>query len=350
MSDLKEFIGTKIIYAKPMNRLDYNIFRGWELPANENGSDEGYLVEYKDGGEPNTKEYQGYVSWSPKEQFENAYKQSGNLSFGDAITYLKLGYKVARTGWNGNKTPPIIQDYPKYIPTQRIEYVEELDLVYILLSNNDVAVCSGCDLDRLKTQEKWSISDNGYPYFTDYSDDKRTVKLQNFIYDNIPNGYIVDHINGNKLDNRRENLRLATYSENNANRKSRNGSSIYKGVSFDKSRNKWISSIQVNGKTQHIGRFDDEIECAKAYDKKCYEIYGEYAKLNFPNEPLPPRMFIYYVAEGVYPARMPAIQGCFENDQVPCGAYIAMKTAQGNVVPWLASQADMLSTDWCLVN
>ena len=101
MNDLEEFIGTKIIYAKPMNRLDYNIFRGWKLPANENGSDEGYLVEYKDGGEPNTKEYRGYVSWSPKEQFENAYKQSGNLSFGDAITYLKLGYKVARTGWNG---------------------------------------------------------------------------------------------------------------------------------------------------------------------------------------------------------------------------------------------------------
>ena len=101
MSDLKEFIGTKIINAKPMSRLDYNIFRGWELPANENGSDEGYLVEYIDGGEPNTKEYQGYISWSPKVQFENAYKQSGNLSFGDAITYLKLGYKVARTGWNG---------------------------------------------------------------------------------------------------------------------------------------------------------------------------------------------------------------------------------------------------------
>ena len=101
MNDLEEFIGTKIICAKPMSRLDYNIFRGWELPTNENGSDEGYLVEYTDGGKPNTKEYQGYVSWSPKVQFENAYKQSGNLSFGDAITYLKLGYKVARTGWNG---------------------------------------------------------------------------------------------------------------------------------------------------------------------------------------------------------------------------------------------------------
>ena len=101
MNDLEEFIGTKIICAKPMSRLDYNIFRGWELPTNENGSDEGYLVEYIDGGEPNTKEYRGYVSWSPKVQFENAYKQSSNLSFGDAITYLKLGYRVARTGWNG---------------------------------------------------------------------------------------------------------------------------------------------------------------------------------------------------------------------------------------------------------
>lgn len=101
MNSTTQYIGTKIIHANPMNRLDYNIFRGWELPANENGSDEGYLVEYIDGGEPNTKEYQDYVSWSPKVQFENAYKQSGNLSFGDAITYLKLGYKVARAGWNG---------------------------------------------------------------------------------------------------------------------------------------------------------------------------------------------------------------------------------------------------------
>lgn len=60
-------------------------------------------------------------------------------------------------------------------------------------------------------------------------------------------------------------------------------------------------------------------------------------------------MFLYYVAEGVYPARMPVIQGCFENDQVPYGAYIAMKTAQGNVVPWLASQTDMLAEDWEVV-
>jgi len=100
---MKQFIGTKIVKAKVMNRLDYNLFRGWKLPDDENGSDDGYLVEYLDGGEPNTKEYNGYVSWSPKEQFENAYKESGNLSFGDAITYLKQGKKVTRKIWNGKK-------------------------------------------------------------------------------------------------------------------------------------------------------------------------------------------------------------------------------------------------------
>jgi hypothetical protein len=98
---MREYIGTKVIKAKPMNRLDYNVFRGWKLPDDENGADEGYLVEYLDGGTPNTKEFDGYVSWSPKEQFENAYKESGNLSFGDALVYLKAGKKVARKGWNG---------------------------------------------------------------------------------------------------------------------------------------------------------------------------------------------------------------------------------------------------------
>lgn len=57
-------------------------------------------------------------------------------------------------------------------------------------------------------------------------------------------------------------------------------------------------------------------------------------------------MFLWYVPEGVYPARMEAIKGHFPNDQVPYGAYIAMKTAQENAVPWLASQTDVLAEDW----
>ena len=98
---MKQYIGTKVINALPMNRLEYNQFRGWELPKDENGADEGYLVEYVDGGKSNTQQYAGYVSWSPKEQFDNAYRATDGLSFGLAIEAMQKGMKVARSGWNG---------------------------------------------------------------------------------------------------------------------------------------------------------------------------------------------------------------------------------------------------------
>lgn len=98
---MKRYIGTKIINATPVNRADYNTFRGWTLPADENGADEGYLVEYMDGGKPNTPHYAGYVSWSPKAQFDAAYRETEGLTFGMAIEALKSGQKVARAGWNG---------------------------------------------------------------------------------------------------------------------------------------------------------------------------------------------------------------------------------------------------------
>ena len=99
MSEL--YIGTKLINAEPMTRQQYNDFRGWELPTDEDGTDEGYLVEYLDGGKPNTDMYAGYVSWSPKEQFENAYRKASGMPFGLAVEAMKKGKKVARVGWNG---------------------------------------------------------------------------------------------------------------------------------------------------------------------------------------------------------------------------------------------------------
>lgn len=98
---MKTYIGTKMIRALPMTRLKYNEFRGWTLPADENGDDAGYLVEYLDGGKPNTTQYMGYVSWSPAEQFNAAYRPTTGLTFGLALEALKLGKKVAREGWNG---------------------------------------------------------------------------------------------------------------------------------------------------------------------------------------------------------------------------------------------------------
>ena len=98
---MKTYIGTKIINAKPMTRGDYNAFRGWTVPADENPADEGYLVEYTDGGKANTDIYAGYVRWSPKAQFEGAYRATEGLTFGLALEALKRGAKVARAGWNG---------------------------------------------------------------------------------------------------------------------------------------------------------------------------------------------------------------------------------------------------------
>lgn len=97
----KGYMGTKRINGTPMNRANYNELRGWDLPDDEDGNDEGYLVEYLDGGEPNHSHFVGYISWSPKEQFEKAYQANGELSFGHAIKLMKEGHKVARSGWNG---------------------------------------------------------------------------------------------------------------------------------------------------------------------------------------------------------------------------------------------------------
>lgn len=98
---MKLHIGTKLINAKPMTRQAYNDFRGWTLPADENGADEGYLVEYVDGGKGNTDHYAGYVSWSPADVFDRAYRPCKGMTFGQAIESLKVGQKVARKGWNG---------------------------------------------------------------------------------------------------------------------------------------------------------------------------------------------------------------------------------------------------------
>lgn len=89
---MEKYIGSKIVQAEPMSRGEYNAYRGWRVPANENPADEGYLVRYQPDG---------YESWSPKEVFEQAYRRTDGLSFGLAIEAAKMGKRIARKGWNG---------------------------------------------------------------------------------------------------------------------------------------------------------------------------------------------------------------------------------------------------------
>ena len=95
----------------------------------------------------------------------------------------------------------------------------------------------------------------------------------------------VDHINGSGLDNRKVNLRPCTSQQNKFNKRNRSDNkSGYKGVSWFQKRNRWISQIQMSGRNMMIGRFKDKIEAAKSYDNKARELFGDFARTNFPLE------------------------------------------------------------------
>jgi hypothetical protein len=86
MEGAKTYEGTKRLKAVPMTRGDYNAFRGWQQPADEDPEEAGYMVEYLDGGKPNVEGFDGYVSWSPADVFERSYKEIGIASESDDRT------------------------------------------------------------------------------------------------------------------------------------------------------------------------------------------------------------------------------------------------------------------------
>lgn len=107
---MKTYIGTKIIQAEPMTRGEYNKYKGWITPADEDPGDEGYRVVYQDD----------YISWSPKEAFDGAYRECNHMNFGLAIEAMKKGKKVTRKGWNGKGMYVVYRTgYPEGIPCNK---------------------------------------------------------------------------------------------------------------------------------------------------------------------------------------------------------------------------------------
>ena len=151
---VKKYIGTKIVTATPMSRGSNNTHRGWELPADEKWDDEGYLVEYMDGGKPNHPDHKGYISWSPKDQFDNAYREIGGMTFGQAIEAMKRGDKVSRSGWNGKGL---------WLELQAPNSNSKMTLPYIFMSYpSDAKTTPGARVPWLASQtdmlaEDWAI-------------------------------------------------------------------------------------------------------------------------------------------------------------------------------------------------
>lgn len=130
------------------------------------------------------------------------------------------------------------------------------------------------------SQWEWSLSTWGY---ASRHKAGRVIFMHRVIM-NTPKDMFTDHINRNKLDNQRKNLRICTKSQNNSNSKMRStNKSGYKGVSWDKKSRRWRAQIRREGKTTTIGWFDYPADAARVYDSAALEIYGEFAHLNFPN-------------------------------------------------------------------
>lgn len=109
--------------------------------------------------------------------------------------------------------------------------------------------------------------------------DGRTVALHRLLLD-APQGLCVDHINGDPLDNRRQNLRLCTHSENMRNRRIRSGQS--KGVTWRERDGKWEASIKVDGVNHFLGQYHDKAEAVRTYDAIARHYHGRFARTNHP--------------------------------------------------------------------
>jgi len=134
---------------------------------------------------------------------------------------------------------------------------------------------------------RWHLSGNKDIFYA-VRDVKRCARIKHVsLHREImeePAGLLVDHKNGDTLDNRRSNLRLATHAQNTHNRRKTRTktSSRFIGVYYDKRTGRWAAKIKNEDRCNWLGRFESELEAARAHDEAAKKYFGEFARLNFP--------------------------------------------------------------------
>lgn len=197
------------------------------------------------------------------------------------------------------------RDYAMYLNGELVGYARSYseaeialdNLVFEILSRTpapakppEVPVSPDCTAlvdedDYARVMEhSWYLNGRGYAITSLYSP-KRTISLHRFVIQ-AKQGEEVDHQNGNKLDCRKSNLRVASRGQNIHNRgKRRDGqASQYKGVRKHRQCERWEANIGINGRRKYLGLYKTEEQAAKAYDAAARQAYGEFAHLNFPDQ------------------------------------------------------------------
>jgi hypothetical protein len=158
-------------------------------------------------------------------------------------------------------------------------------MIELELSQGQVAVID--DADAELAQYKWSAFEGRNTWYairSTKSASTKTGRTNIQLHAAImqpPEGYEVDHEDGNGLNNVRSNLRIATRSQNQGNtRLGSNNSSGYKGVYWSKKLQKWVAQIGMDGKLTYLGLYDTAEEAALVYDENAREYFGEFALLN----------------------------------------------------------------------
>ena len=153
----------------------------------------------------------------------------------------------------------------------------------IQLTQEKFALVDDEDFEWLN-QWKWYASKIGNTYYARKNSliDENGKQIKIYMHReimNTPKGILTDHKDRNGLNNQKHNIRLCTYSQNGANRKSW-GVSKYLGVCWDKQNNKWVVRIETDNKSTYLGHFKIEKDAAMAYNEAAKKQHGEFARLN----------------------------------------------------------------------